>query len=74
MGAEQRSDGTWMHTIETEADIDDGLTHIEQVDPHLSPDIAAGKAPLRRQPDGVSRLLNIIVSQQLSAARADAPW
>ncbi|MHA1559064.1 MAG: DNA-3-methyladenine glycosylase family protein [Alphaproteobacteria bacterium] len=64
-----------MRTIETEADIDEGLTYIEQVDPRLSPVIAAaGKVPLRRRPAGFSGLLNIIVSQQLSAASANAIW
>lgn len=64
-----------MRTIETEADIVEGLAHIEAVDPRLSSVIAnAGKVPLRRRPAGFSGLLNIIVSQQLSAASANAIW
>jgi DNA-3-methyladenine glycosylase II len=64
-----------MRTIETEADIVEGLTHIEAVDPRLSFVIAnAGKVPLRRRPAGFSGLLNIIVSQQLSTASANAIW
>lgn len=64
-----------MHTIETNADIEEGLAHIESVDPRISSVIArTGKVPVRRRPAGFSGLLNIIVSQQLSAASANAIW
>ena len=64
-----------MRTIETEADIEEGLAHIKAVDPRLSKVIAsAGTVPVRRRPAGFSGLLSIIVSQQLSAASANAIW
>ena len=64
-----------MRSIETEADIDEGLAHIAAVDPRLSTVIAiSGRVPVRRRPAGFAGLMNIIVSQQLSAASANAIW
>jgi len=64
-----------MRTIETEADIAEGLAHLASADPRLLPVIAvSGPVPLRRRAAGFAGLVNIIVSQQLSAASASAIW
>lgn len=64
-----------MRTLDTEADLDEGLAHLAAVDPRLQPVIAAsGRLPVRRAPAGFEGLARIVVSQQLSVASADAIW
>ncbi len=64
-----------MRVIETEADIEEGLAYLAAADARLKPVIAAaGKVPVRRREAGFEGLLHIIVSQQLSAASANAIW
>lgn len=64
-----------MRVIESEADIEEGLAHLAAVEPRLVPVIAmSGKVPVRRRAAGFEGLVHIVVSQQLSAASADAIW
>lgn len=64
-----------MKIIAGDADILEGLAHLRQADPRLAPAIdAVGMIPLRRHAPGFSGLCNIIVSQQLSVASANAIW
>jgi DNA-3-methyladenine glycosylase II len=61
--------------IETDADIETGLSALLAADPRLEPVAAmAGKLPLRRRPGGFAGLAGIVVSQQLSTASAGAIW
>ena len=60
-------------TIETAADIAAALAALRRLDPRLEPVIdLAGPVPLRRQAPGFASLAEIIVSQQVSKASADA--
>jgi DNA-3-methyladenine glycosylase II len=64
-----------MRTLDTEADLEEGLAHLAAADPRLRPVIeAAGRLPVRRAPAGFEGLSRIVVSQQLSVASADAIW
>jgi len=64
-----------MRTIETDAYIAEGLAHLVAADPRLAPVIeVAGPVAVRRRPAGFEGLANIVVSQQVSAAAADAIW
>ena len=64
-----------MRTIESEADIREGLAALERSDPRLAPVIAAtGPVPLRRREAGFSGLARIITAQQLSNLAAAAIW
>lgn len=64
-----------MRTIDTEADIVEGLAHLAAVDPRLVPVIAAsGPVPVRRTRAGYEGIARIVVSQQLSTASAGAIW
>ena len=59
----------------SEAEINEGLTHLCSVEPRFSEAAElAGPLPLRRRDEGFTTLLDIIVSQQLSVASADAIW
>jgi DNA-3-methyladenine glycosylase II len=61
--------------IDTEADIEVGLTALLAADPRLGPVAAmAGPVPLRRRPGGFAGLAGIVVAQQLSTASANAIW
>jgi DNA-3-methyladenine glycosylase II len=61
--------------IDTEADIEAGLSALLAADPRLEPVAAmAGRPPLRRRPGGFAGLAGIVVSQQLSTASANAIW
>jgi DNA-3-methyladenine glycosylase II len=61
--------------IDTEADIEAGLSALLAVDPRLEPVAArAGRLPLRRRPGGFAGLASIVVSQQVSTASANAIW
>jgi DNA-3-methyladenine glycosylase II len=63
------------HRIDTEADIEAGLSALLAADPRLAPVAAtAGRLPLRRRPGGFAGLAGIVVSQQLSTASANAIW
>ncbi len=64
-----------MRTIETEADLADGLVHLAKLDRRLTKVIrAAGPIGLRRRPAGFRGLARTIVGQQLSVASASAIW
>ena len=64
-----------MRTIDSEADIEEGLTHLARRDRRLVRVIrVAGPVPLRRRPNGFAGLLRIVSAQQLSVASAAAIW
>lgn len=64
-----------MRRIDTGADIEDGLRALARIDPRLTRVIAlAGPVPLRRQPPGFAALAEIILSQMVSKASANALW
>ena len=64
-----------MRTIETEADISEGLAALAKLDTRLKPVIdLAGNVPLRRSQGGFKGLARIIVSQQISRSAAEAIW
>lgn len=64
-----------MRRIATDADIQEGLAHLVAVDPRLAPVVdLAGPIAVRRRPAGFEGLAQIIVSQQISTAAADAIW
>ncbi len=64
-----------MLMLASNADIAKGLRHLHRADRRLRPVIAAaGAIPLRRSPAGFQGLARIVVSQQLSAASAEAIW
>jgi len=62
-----------MQIIETDADIREGLAHLRACDQRLVPIIdLVGAIPLRRHQPGFHGLCDIVISQQLSVASADA--
>ena len=62
-----------LRRIDSEADIRDGLDALVRLDQRLGPVVqAAGEVHVRRSPAGFVGLAQIIVSQQLSTASADA--
>ena len=64
-----------MRTIESEADIAEGLAHLLKRDRRLKKVMAAaGSVPLRRRPNGFEGLARIIIGQQVSVASAEAIW
>lgn len=64
-----------MRTIESEADLADGLARLLKADRRLKPIAkAAGPLPLRRLPAGFEGLARIVVGQQVSVAAAEAIW
>lgn len=64
-----------MRIIASEADIQEGIAHLGDIDQRLQPVIArAGEVPLRRNAPGFGGLCKVIVSQQLSVASASAIW
>jgi DNA-3-methyladenine glycosylase II len=70
-----RSVATMSRRIDTEADIEAGLSALLTADPRLEPVAAiAGRLPLRRRPGGFAGLASIVVSQQVSTASANAIW
>lgn len=64
-----------MRTIETAADVADGVRFLAAADPRLAA-IAqrTGLPPLRRAPAGLGGLLRIVVDQQISLAASAAIW
>ncbi len=61
--------------ISDESDIRRGLEYLCAAESRFAEVVAlAGVPPLRLRPDGFTTLLDIIVSQQLSVASADAIW
>ncbi len=61
--------------ISDESDIMRGLEYLCAAESRFAEVVAlAGVPPLRLRPDGFTTLLDIIVSQQLSVASADAIW
>lgn len=64
-----------MRRIETDDDVRAGLKALLRLDPALAPVVAeAGPVPLRRRAPGFPGLARIVVSQQVSAAAAEAIW
>ena len=62
-----------MRIIETDADILEGLAHLKKRDRKLAPVIErVGTIPLRRHKPGFAGLCDIVISQQLSVASANA--
>lgn len=62
-----------MRTIETDADIAEGLKDLARADPRLGPVIdAAGRVPMRRRAAGFPGLARIVFGQQVSVASANA--
>lgn len=62
-------------TITTRADLDAGLDELLTIDPRLVPIAGTcGPLPLRLSEPGFAGLANIIVSQMVSRASADAIW
>jgi DNA-3-methyladenine glycosylase II len=62
-----------MRTIDSEADIEEGLTHLARRDRRLVKVIrVAGPVPLRRRPNGFAGLARIVLAQQVSVASAAA--
>jgi DNA-3-methyladenine glycosylase II len=62
-----------MMRIDSIEDIESGIAALQGLDPRLAEVInIAGPVPLRRHPAGFESLCNIIVSQQISKASADA--
>jgi DNA-3-methyladenine glycosylase II len=64
-----------MRTIDSEADIAEGLDYLLKRDRRLRQVLeVAGTVPLRRRPDGFEGLARIIMGQQVSVASAEAIW
>lgn len=64
-----------MRRIDSASDIADGLSALARCDVRLARAIAlAGPVPLRRKPPGYTALAEIIISQMVSKASADALW
>jgi len=64
-----------MRTIDTKADIADGVAHLVKVDRRLRKVVrVAGDLDLRRREAGFTGLARIVVNQQLSIASARAIW
>ncbi len=64
-----------LRSIETPADIAEGLAALSLIDARLLPVIAAtGPVPLRRGPPGYAGLAEVIVGQMVSKASAAAIW
>lgn len=64
-----------MTLIRNEADIEEGLACLVEIDPLLAPVIAAaGPVPLRLHEPGFEGLAYIIVSQMISKTAANAIW
>jgi DNA-3-methyladenine glycosylase II len=62
-----------MRRIDTLIDVKDGLEALLALEPRLAHVVSiAGELPLRRHPAGFESLAEIIVSQQISKASADA--
>lgn len=61
--------------LDSDADLQRGLSHLLRTDPRLQPVLAvAGPPPLRRRPGGFAGLAATVVGQQLSTASANAIW
>jgi DNA-3-methyladenine glycosylase II len=64
-----------MRTIESEADIGEGLAWLARRDRRLKKVIkVAGEVPLRRRQNGFAGLARIVIGQQVSTASAEAIW
>ncbi|MCY0092466.1 DNA-3-methyladenine glycosylase family protein [Hoeflea ulvae] len=64
-----------MRRIDNMDDIAEGLAALAQADPRLARAIKlAGPVPLRRKPPGYAALTEIILSQMVSKASANALW
>ena len=61
--------------IETETDLDQALTALAELCPHMAKSHAElGAPPLRRRPPGFEGLVHIVVFQQISVEAARAIW
>jgi DNA-3-methyladenine glycosylase II len=66
---------TMTRLIDTEQDLQDGLTALLALDPRFADiHLRAGTPPLRRRAGGFAGLVSIVISQQLSTASATAIW
>ena len=64
-----------MKLLDTQAVLNEGLAALKRLDPVMARIIAAGAVPpLRKRAPGFAGLCQIIVSQQLSTASANAIW
>lgn len=64
-----------MHIIRGEADIQEGLEALVELDPRLRPIASeAGPLPLRLVEPGFAGLAHVVVSQSVSRASAEAIW
>jgi len=64
-----------MRLILTEADMIEGLEHLQRADPRLVPVVeTAGPVGIRYRPPGFEGIARIVMGQQLSVASADAIW
>jgi len=64
-----------MRRIVTELDVEAGLAALVEIDPRLSPIVAAsGAVPLRRRPPGFAGLARVVTAQQVSAQAATSIW
>jgi len=64
-----------MKLLDTQAVLNEGLAALRHLDPVMARIIAAGAVPpLRKRAPGFAGLCQIIVSQQLSTASANAVW
>lgn len=64
-----------MKIIRTQADVDEGVAALRAIDPRLDPIIGkAGDIPLRLIEPGFVGLADIVVSQVVSRASAEAIW
>jgi DNA-3-methyladenine glycosylase II len=61
--------------IETESDLESGLSALIALDPRMKEVFSiAGRPPLRKRPGGFHGLSRIVVAQQVSTASAAAIW
>lgn len=64
-----------MRRIVTEGDVEAGLAALVEIDPRLTPIVAAsGVVPLRRRPPGFAGLARVVTAQQVSAQAAASIW
>ena len=64
-----------MRLIKCQQDVDEGAAWLAARHPGFARALAVtGPLPLRRKPDGITALLDAIVSQQVSVASANAIW
>jgi len=64
-----------IRTVDTEADLAEGIAHLSSADPRFGAiALRLGPPALRRAPPGLAGLLRIITEQMISLQAADAIW